>query len=222
MTVTEKEKMLRGQLYDPTDPELAGLRRRAHRLCRLYNQTDESETEQANRLLRELIPNLGEDSYVSAPLFLDYGVFTTIGKNTWINVNLTVLDTCPVKIGDNVFMGPNCSILTPRHPLLPEERNPRRRPDGRLYDLEYGKPVTIEDDCWICGDVKILGGVTVGKGSVIGAGSVVTKSIPAGVLAAGTPCRVLRPLTDADRMGIPPESENGAPAGSGSNSSAAE
>ena len=207
--MTEKEKMLQGLLYDPTDPELVALRQRAHKLCRLYNQTDESQTEEVNGLLRELIPNLGEGSFVCGPLFLDYGVFTTIGKNSWINVNLTVLDTCPVKIGEQVFMGPNCSILTPLHPLLPEERNLRRRPDGSYYDLEYGKPITIEDDCWICGDVKILGGVTIGRGSVIGAGSVVTRDIPAGVLAAGNPCRVLRPLTDADRMGIPEESVDG-------------
>jgi maltose O-acetyltransferase len=131
---------------------------------------------------------------------VDYGVFTSFGDRCYANFNFTVLDTCPVVIGDDVMFGPNCSLLTPLHPLLPEQRNSRRRADGSLYDLEYGAPITVESDCWIASGVKILGGVTIGRGSVIGAGSVVTRSIPAGVLAAGNPCKVLRPLTEADRM----------------------
>ena len=101
------------------------------------------------------------------------------------------------------MFGPNCSLLTPLHPLLPVQRNLRRREDGSLCDLEYGAPITVESDCWIAADVKILGGVTVGRGTVIGAGSVVTRSIPAGVLAAGNPCRVIRPLTEEDLLEIP-------------------
>lgn len=109
-----------------------------------------------------------------------------------------VLDTCPVTIGNDVFFGPNCSLLTPMHSYLPEERNLRRRADGSLYDLEYGKPITIGDNCWLAGNVTVCGGVTIGAGCVIGAGSVVTRDIPPHSLAAGNPCRVIRTITEAD------------------------
>ena len=117
-----------------------------------------------------------------------------------MNEDFTVLDCCPVTIGNNVFFGTKCSILTPVHPFLPEERNLREREDGSLYNLEYAKPVTIEDDCWIGGSVTICGGVHIGKGTIIGAGSVVTRDIPEGVIAAGNPCKVIRKLTEKDRM----------------------
>ncbi len=197
--MTEQEKMLKGMLYDPSDKALAELRLKAHRLWQAYNRLEETDPRRAE-LLKELIPDLGADTFLAGPIYVDYGVFTHFGARCYANFNFTVLDSCPVTIGDNVMFGPNCSLLTPLHPLLPEERNLRTRPDGSLYDLEYGAPIVIESDCWIASDVKILGGVTVGRGSVIGAGSVVTRSIPAGVLAAGNPCRVIRPITQADRM----------------------
>ena len=197
--MTEREKMLKGMLYDPSDKALAELRLKAHRLWQAYNRLEETDPRRAE-LLKELIPDMGADTFLAGPIYVDYGVFTHFGARCYANFNFTVLDTCPVTIGDNVMFGPNCSLLTPLHPLLPEERNLRTRPDGSLYDLEYGAPIVIESDCWIASDVKILGGVTVGRGSVIGAGSVVTRSIPAGVLAAGNPCRVIRPITQADRM----------------------
>ena len=128
----------------------------------------------------------------------DYGCFTEIGENSYANFNLTVLDCAPVKIGKNVFIGPNVSILTPVHPLRFQDRNMYRRADGVMTDREYAKPITICDNCWIAGNVTICGGVTIGEGSVIGAGSVVTRDIPAGVVAAGVPCRKIRDITDAD------------------------
>lgn len=197
--MTEQEKMLRGMLYDPTDETLAALRLRAHRLWREFNALEESDPRRPE-ILKKLFPNMGQDTFLAGPIYIDYGLFTSFGARCYANFNFTVLDTCPVTIGDNVMFGPNCSLLTPLHPLLPKERNLRTRPDGSLYDLEYGAPITIESDCWIASDVKILGGVTVGRGSVIGAGSVVTRSIPAGVLAAGNPCKVLRPITEADSL----------------------
>ena len=197
--MTEQEKMLKGMLYGPSDKALVELRLKAHRLWQAYNRLEETDPRRAE-LLKELIPDLGADTFLAGPIYVDYGVFTHFGARCYANFNFTVLDSCPVTIGDNVMFGPNCSLLTPLHPLLPEERNLRTRPDGSLYDLEYGAPIVIESDCWIASDVKILGGVTVGRGSVIGAGSVVTRSIPAGVLAAGNPCRVIRPITQADRM----------------------
>ena len=198
--MTEKEKMLSGALYDPTDPELSALRRKAHQLSRALLLTPDPEGPEVQKLLDELVPHRGPDTDLNTPLFFDYGIFTSFGECCYANVNLTVLDCAPVTIGDHVFFGPNCSLLTPVHPLLPEERRMRRRADGSLYDLEYARPITIEDDCWIAGNVTVCGGVTIGRGSVIGAGSVVTRDIPPGVLAAGNPCHVIRPITDADKL----------------------
>lgn len=202
--MTELEKMLRGMLYDPTDGELAALREKAHRLWREYNTLDEASPRRGE-ILDELFPNKGPDLFLAGPVYVDYGVFTTFGARCYANFNLTILDTCPVTIGDDVMFGPNCSLLTPLHPLLPAQRNQRRRNNGSLYDLEYGAPITVESDCWIASDVKIAGGVTIGRGTVIGAGSVVTRSIPAGVLAAGVPCRVIRPLTENDLLDLKDE-----------------
>ena len=198
--MTEQEKMLAGELYDPSDKVLEAKRIRAHALWQQFNQTPESDAETRSRILCELFPDMGAGTYLTGPLFVDYGEFTHFGERCFANFNLTILDTCPVSIGNDVFFGPNCSLLTPLHPLRPEERALRRRADGSYYDLEYGAPITIVDGCWIASDVKILGGVTIGAGTTIGAGSVVTRDIPAGVIAVGNPCRVLREITEADSL----------------------
>ena len=198
--MTEKEKMFAGKLYDPSDEELATLRTKAHNLSQDYNKTYETEEDRRKEILDELIPNRKEGVYLQGPIQFDYGAFTTIGENTYANFNFTVLDCAPVTIGDNVFFGPNVSILTPVHPIRYEERNQYRKEDGQMTDREYAKPITIGSNCWIAGNVTICGGVTIGEGSVIGAGSVVTRDIPSGVVAAGVPCRVIRDITDEDRM----------------------
>lgn len=198
--MTEKEKMLAGKLYDPSDPDLAELRRIAHKLSREYNGTNEDEEYRRGEILKLLVPNAGNGLYLQGPVYFDYGSFTRFGKNCYANFNLTVLDCCPVSIGDDVFFGPNCSILTPMHPLLGRERKMRFKADGGAYDLEYAKPITIGNECWIAGSVTICGGVTVGENCVIGAGSVVTRDIPANSLAAGNPCRVIREITDDDSI----------------------
>lgn len=200
--MTETEKMLAGMIYDPSDPELSGRRRTAHKLSRAYNNTDEDEEEKRAAILKELLPCMGEGTFLQGPIQFDYGVYTAFGTNCYANFNLTVLDCCPVSIGNNVFFGPNCSVMTPMHPFLPGERNLRFRADGGAYDLEYARPITIEDDCWIAADVVICGGVTIGRGCVIGAGSVVTRDIPANSLAAGNPCRVIREITEADSIDL--------------------
>ena len=192
--MTEKDKMLSGEFYDPNDEELTGLRVKAHKLSAEYNMTFETEEEKRKEILRELFPEASQDIYLQGPIQVDYGCFTYIGERTYANFNLTILDICPVRIGHDVFIGPNVSILTAMHPLKWQERNLYRREDGVMTDREYGKPITIGDNCWIGGNVTICGGVTIGDGCVIGAGSVVTRDIPANTLAAGNPCKVIREI----------------------------
>lgn len=198
--MTEKEKMLVGMLYDPSDQELTALLVKARKLARKYNQIDEDEPEKKEAVLKELLSNTQNLPSLQAPIYFDYGCNTTFGKFSGANFNFTCLDVCPVHIGDNVFIGPNVTLATPMHPLLPEERNVRQDENGRYYNLEYAKPITIEDNCWLASNVVVCGGVTIGEGCVIGAGSVVTRDIPPHSLAAGNPCRVIHALTDADRM----------------------
>ena len=199
ITMTEKEKMLAGKIYDPSNEELAGLRVRAHKLCQQYNSLYEDDIIRQT-IVDKLIPNHGEGLFLQGPIYFDYGVFTTFGKNCYTNFNFTVLDTCPVTIGDNVFFGPNCTIATPVHPFRWQERNMKYKENGEAYDDEYAKPITIKSNCWIASNVVIAGGVTIGEGCVIGAGSVVTRDIPPNSLAAGNPCRVIREITEKDSI----------------------
>lgn len=194
--MSEREKMLNGKPYNPADKELTSLRIAAHRLSQQYNLTEETEEEKRKEILDALLPEHGEGIFLQGPIQFDYGVFTKVGKNFYANFNLTVLDTCPVNIGDNVFFGPNCTIATALHFFDPIERRMRTHEDGTLYDIEYGKPVVIGKDCWIASNVVICAGVTIGDNCVIGAGSVVTRDIPANSLAAGNPCKVIRKIDD--------------------------
>ena len=191
---TEREKMLAGKLYDPTDKELSEQRTAAHSLCFKINHTDPAFSTRIKKLMKKLIPNIGEDTTIEAPIMVDYGENITIGDRCFINFNLTALDCAAVNIGNDVFIGPNVTIVPPVHPMDAQERKLRRKPDGSLYDLEYALPVTIGDRAWIASDVTICGGVEIGEDVVIGAGSVVTKDIPAGSFAAGNPCRVIKKI----------------------------
>jgi maltose O-acetyltransferase len=196
----EMEKMLSGKIYDPSDKKLAALRLKAHRLSKDYNDTYEDETEKRSAILKELLPEAGKNLYLQGPIQFDYGIFTEFGSNCYANFNLTVLDCCPVTIGHDVFFGPNCSLMTPIHPLLASERKLRFKEDGTSFDYEYAAPIRIGDGCWIASNVTVCGGVTIGRNCVIGAGSVVTRDIPAGMFAAGSPCRVIRPITEEDSI----------------------
>ncbi len=198
--MSEKEKMLNGDFYDPTDPELAQLRINAHNLCLKYNQTSEQLTEQRDEFLRELMPNISPDSFIQGPVHVDYGKFIYAGSGFYANFNFTVLDSCPVHIGHDVMIGPNVSLMTAMHPLRFQERNLKTRKNGEKYTIEYAKPITIGDNCWIASNVTVIGGVNIGNGCVIGAGSVVTKDIPDNCLAVGNPCRIVKTITDADDM----------------------
>lgn len=198
--MTEREKMVAGLLYDPSDKELSNLLLNARKAARKYNLTDEDEVERKKEILSSLLSNTPFLPEMQAPIYFDYGCNTTFGKFCSTNFNFTCLDVCPVSIGDNVMIGPNVTLATPMHPLLPEERNVRQREDGSFYNLEYAKPITIQRNCWLAANVVVCGGVTIGEGSVIGAGSVVTRDIPPHSLAAGNPCRVIRELTEEDRL----------------------
>ena len=197
--MNEKEKMLAGKIYDPTDEELTKLRTKAHRLSQRYNTLFEDD-ELRDMVIDELIPNKGKGVYLQGPVYFDYGVFTSFGENCYANFNFTVLDVCPVNIGNNVFFGPNCSLMTPMHPFRWQERNIKFKEDGTAYGDEYAKPINIGDNCWIAANVVITGGVTIGEGCVIGAGSVVTRDIPANSLASGNPCKVIREITEKDSI----------------------
>lgn len=202
--MNEKEKMLAGKIYDPSDEELTKMRLKAHKLCQRFNSLFEDD-KQRKALLDELIPNQGERLFLQGPIYFDYGVNTSFGTDCYANFNFTVLDICPVTIGDNVFFGPNCTIASPVHALMWQERNVKFKEDGTVYDDEYGKPVTIGSNCWIASGVTILAGVTIGEGCVIGSGSVVSRDIPPNSLAVGNPCRVIREITEKDSLKYKPE-----------------
>lgn len=194
-----KNRMLQGKIYDSNDKELVALRIKCHKLCREYNLLDDSDSRR-KEILKEIGVKIEKNVYLQGPIYFDYGCFISIGEGSYANFNFTILDTCPVTIGKHVFIGTGVSIVTPLHPLRYEERNPYISEKGYLTDKEYGKPVTIKDNCWIASNVTICPGVTIGEGSVIGAGSVVTKDIPPHSLAFGNPCKVKRKITDKDTI----------------------
>jgi maltose O-acetyltransferase len=180
---SEKSKMLRGELYNPIDPQLVADRRHARLLLEAYNRTSIDELPERDRLLRELIPQVGRELWIEPPFYCDYGEHITIGDNVYFNFNCVILDVAPVTIGSRVLFAPGVQIYAATHPVSVAMRR---------TGLELGKPITIGDDVWIGGGAIICPGVSIGSGTTIGAGSVVTKDIPAGVVAAGNPCRVIR------------------------------
>ncbi|MCI8332833.1 MAG: sugar O-acetyltransferase [Clostridiales bacterium] len=196
----EEEKIQAGILFDPADPELKAIKLKTHNLNIDYNATYEDETEKRDRILHDIVGELGENSFMQGPIYFHYGKHTKIGKNLFANFNFTVQDDAAVTIGDHCNFGPNVTIVTPLHPMIASERNQMRTASGEIKRLCYAKPVTIGDNCWFGAGVTVCPGVTVGEGCVIGAGSVVTKDIPAHSFAAGVPCRVIRPITEADSM----------------------
>ncbi len=197
--MTEYEKMLKGMIYDSTDEEIFLKRSTAHKLSFDYNMIRDENDSRRQEIISKLIPN-NKGIYLQGPIYFDYGVNTSFGSNCYANFNFTVLDTCPVTIGNNVFFGPNVSIVTPVHPLIAKEREMFKNNKGLITDNEYAKPIVIKDDCWIASSVTICGGVTIGKGVVIGAGSVVIKDIEDGVFAAGNPCKAIRRITEEDSI----------------------
>lgn len=194
--MTEKEKMLAGEMYNASDSELAQIRKKAHNLCADYNRTYEGEDEKRAEILRRLIGECADNIYLQGPIQFDYGAFTVFGKGCYANFNLTVLDCCPVTFGDNVLIGPNCTFATPVHPMNDVERNGYINDEGNFVCLEFAKPITVGNRVWLASNVTVCAGVTIGDGCVIGAGSVVTRDIPPNTFAAGNPCRVIKTINN--------------------------
>lgn len=197
---SEEKKIFKGRLFNPEDKELVAIKTRSHRLCHDFNLLYEEQVEERERLLKEILGDIGENTFLAGPIMFHYGVHTTIGKNSFINFNFTCQDDAKVTIGDNANFGPNVTIVTPMHPKLPEERHGLLCPDGERRYLCYAKPVVIGNECWIGANVVICPGVTIGDNCVIGAGSVVTKDIPANSIAVGNPARVLKKLDESDSI----------------------
>ncbi len=203
-TMTEFEKMVAGKIYDCSDPDLHGLQKKLNALNEEWNLLPSSSPRKQS-LLREFAPHIHPTSSIRSPAYFDYGCNVYMDENSYTNFGFTALDVCPIYIGKSVHIGSNVSMVTPLHPLDPEDRKNYVNDRGDVTDLEYGAPIHVGDHCWIASNVIICPGVTIGEGSVIGAGSVVTKDIPAGVIAVGNPCRVLREIGEKDKLKYHPE-----------------
>ncbi len=184
--MTEKEKMLAGEIYDANnDPHLIAERMECKEVCRAYNALPPSDMAGRLKMLVGLLGSVASELLIEQPFLCDYGYNVHVGKNFYANFNLVILDEAPVTFGDNVFVGPNCGFYTAGHPINAAERN---------KGLEYARPITIGNDVWFGAQVAVLPGVTIGDNCVIGAGSVVTRDIPSNSVAAGNPCRVIKQI----------------------------
>ncbi len=189
--MTEKEKRANSMLYDTNNnKELLNELSACKDLCFQFNYKFlPSQIEERAEILKKIIGKLGENAFIQPPFWCDFGYNTEIGDNFYANHNLVILDGAKVKIGNNVFIAPDCGLYTAGHPFDAERRN---------KGYEYAYPITIGSNVWIGAGTRVMPGVTIGNNVTIGAGSVVTKDIPDNVLAVGNPCRVLRELTEED------------------------
>lgn len=185
--MTEYEKMLAGEMYDPRDPHLMNLRLKARRLFQKINSINDDSKESRDKLFYELFGPSGVNLWIEPPFFCDYGLNIEVGESVFMNFNCCILDVCKVKIGSRVMMAPSVQIYTATHPM-----NAKERSSGK----EYGAPVTIGDDVWIGGGAIICPGVTIGHRVVIGAGAVVTKDVPNDSFAAGNPARIIKEIVN--------------------------
>ncbi|KAJ0343940.1 hypothetical protein COL154_003988 [Colletotrichum chrysophilum] len=198
----EYEKMISGMMYNPVDPILVDGRHQGRCLARDFNEIDHRKhtaddvAQLKTETLAKMVGKLGAGTFVEAPFIVDYGCNVIFGKNCFANFNMTILDVSLVTIGDRVQFGPNVSIYTAGHDTSVL---------SRIKFVEYGLPVTIEDDCWIGGGVTIMPGVTIGRGTTVGSGAVVTKSLPAYSVAVGSPARVIKKLQTVEEEMADPE-----------------
>lgn len=184
--MTEREKMLAGELYNASDKQLREKFLKARRLCRQLDEIPFDNGDERTRIAKELLGKCGERIALGQGFYCDYGENIEVGENFYCNYGVCILDVCKVKIGDNCLIAPQAGIYTAMHPL---ER------EVRIGGLECGKPVTIGNDCWIGGHAVINPGVTLGDNVVVGSGAVVTKSFPSDVVIAGNPAKIIRRLS---------------------------
>lgn len=191
MSSKMKERLHTGEIYLPGDDEILEEQFQCQEKLYDYNQTRPSEGEKRSKLLKEMFAEIGDGCYIEPPLRANWGGhFVHFGKNIYANFNLTLVDDTHIYVGDATMFGPNVTIATAGHPILPELRE-------QAY--QYNMPVRIGKNCWLGAGVIVMPGVTIGDNTVIGAGSVVTKDIPANVVAVGNPCRVMREIGGHDR-----------------------
>lgn len=184
--MTEKEKMITGQLYDATDETLTKDRVHARKQIRLFNNTTETELAKRTDLLKALFGSTKEKLYIEPDFRVDYGYNIHLGENFYANFNCVFLDVSPIHIGDNCMLAPNVHIYTATHPINAEER---------ITGLEYGKPVIIGDNAWIGGGAIINPGITIGDNVVVASGAVVTKDVPSNVIVGGNPAKIIKKIT---------------------------
>ena len=188
--MTEKQKRDQQELYNPvSDEQLMKELIRAKDMCFKYNSLSPLDTDNRNAIIKDLFGATGENFSIMPYFWCDYGYNIEIGENFFANHNCVMLDCAKIKFGDNVLIGPDCGFYTAGHPIKISERNTGR---------EYSKPITVGNNVWIGGGVKVMPGVTIGDNCVIGAGSVVTRNIPSNVIAVGNPCKVYRNLTEEE------------------------
>lgn len=186
------ERMLTGKLYLPNDESIMNEQALCLEKQYDFNATRPMQKELRQTLLKDMLASIGENCYIEPPLHANWGGKRLhLGNNVYANFNLTLVDDVEIYIDDYVMIGPNVTIATGTHPILP---------DLRLQAYQYNMPVHIKKNVWLGAGCIVLPGVTIGENTVIGAGSVVTKDIPANVVAAGTPCRVLREINDHDKQ----------------------
>lgn len=186
---TETERMLAGEPYDPTDPDLVADRARARNLVRRHNETTEAERDRRQTLLESLFATGGGEAVVEPPFRCDYGYNVTVGAEFFANFGCVFLDVTPIRFGDRCLLGPGVHVYTPTHPIDPDERATGR---------ERGEPVTVGNDVWIGGHAVVTPGVAIGDGAVVAAGSVVTSDVPDRVVVGGNPARVIREISDEE------------------------
>jgi maltose O-acetyltransferase len=195
--MTAKEKMLRGEYYLSFDEGLTAEREKAKDMLFEFNNMRPSLRAEREKIIQNLFGRIGKNCWIESPFNCDYGSNIQAGDNFYCNTNVCILDCARVTFGNNVWIGPNVGIYTPEHAFVGEER---------AQGYEHSLPVEIGDNVWICGGVTITGGVRIGSNSIIGAGSVVIRNIPENVLAAGNPARIIREITDEDRIAARSES----------------
>ena len=184
-------RMHDGSLYRSSDPGLLDEQREVMERMYDYNATRPTEREKRAELLKKMFAEIGENCWIEPPFHASWaGKFVRFGKNVYANFNLTLVDDTEITVGNNTMFGPGVTLATAGHPI---------RADLRAQGYQFNAPIHIGSDCWLGANVTVLPGVSIGDGTVVGAGSVVTKDLPAGVVAVGNPCRVLRAVNEKDR-----------------------